>query len=128
MNHTKKVKVLHVVGAMNRAGTETMLMNIYRHIDHDRFQFDFVSYDEEAADYDEEIEKLNGTIIKLSKTSSMKQLYAAMKKHGPYDAVHAHTLFHAGIAMLAAFLAGVNVRISHAHTTLDKSDSFIRML
>ena len=127
MKPSKKVKVLHVVGAMNRAGTETMLMNFYRHMDHDKFQFDFVSYDKGIADYDEEIESLNGTIIKLTKTSSIKQLFAAIKKYGPYDVVHAHTLFHSGIVNLAAFLAGVKIRITHAHTTTDKS-SFSRKI
>lgn len=28
----KKLKVLHVVGAMNMGGTETMLMNVFRSI------------------------------------------------------------------------------------------------
>lgn len=128
MNHSKKVKVLHVVGAMNRAGTETMLMNIYREIDRETFQFDFVSYDKENAHYDEEIKSLNGKVIKLTKTSSIKQIYDTIKKHGPYDAVHAHTLFHCGIVILAAFLAGTKIRIAHAHTTADKNDSYLRKM
>lgn len=126
MKHKKKVKILHVVGAMNRGGTETMLMNIYRNIDHEKLQFDFISYDKGEAAYDSEIESLNGKIIKLTKTNSMKQIFHAIKKHGPYDVVHAHTLFHCGIVNFAAFLAGVKIRIAHAHTTVDRSDSFLR--
>jgi|SRR5690625_3604329 len=122
----KKVKVLHVVGAMNRAGTETMLMNIYRNIDHSAYHFDFVSYDQDVAHYDQEIEKLNGRIIRLTRTNSIKQLYDAIKKYGPYDVVHAHTLFHCGIVSFAAFLAAVDIRIAHAHTTADKSNRFLR--
>src|SRR5690625_3336358 len=79
------------------------------------------------ADYDAEIESLNGTIIKITNTSSLKHLCAAIKKYGPYDVVHAHTLFHSGIVNLAAFLAGVKIRITHAHTTTDKS-SFSRKI
>ena len=33
-------RVLHVVGAMDRAGTETMIMNLYRSFDRERYQFD----------------------------------------------------------------------------------------
>lgn len=126
MGNPKPIKVLQVVGAMNRAGTETMLMNIYRNIDQKKVQFDFISYSRQDADYDEEIKVLGGRIIKLSKTQSIKEVYKAIKKYGPYDVVHAHTLFHCGIATAAAFLAGVKVRISHAHTTLDNSDHFIK--
>lgn len=121
------VRILHIVGAMNRAGTETMLMNIYRNLDRNKVQFDFVSY-KEAAHYDDEIRQMGGKIIKLCKTQSLKELYHAIKEHGPYRAVHSHTLFHCGIVNAAAKLAGVKVRISHAHTTLDKSDTFIRKL
>lgn len=128
MKHNKKVKVLHVVGAMNRAGTETMLMNIYRKMDLEIFHFDFVSYDEKKAHYDEEIKSFNGKVIRLTRTNSVKQLYDTIKKYGPYDVVHAHTMFHCGIVMLAAFLAGVKIRIAHAHTTADKNDSYLRKM
>lgn len=126
MNNQKLLRVLHVVGAMNRAGTETMLMNVYRNIDRNKVQFDFISYSKQDADYDEEIISLGGKVIKLSKSQSVKEIYDVIKKYGPYDVVHSHTLFHCGIATLAAKLAGVKVRISHAHTTLDRSDSIIR--
>ncbi|MBM7618274.1 glycosyltransferase EpsF [Bacillus tianshenii] len=52
----------------------------------------------------------------------------AIKEYGPYDVVHSHTLFHCGMANLAAKLAGVKIRIAHAHTTLDKNDTFLRKL
>ncbi len=113
------IRILHVVGAMNRAGTETMLMNIYRNIDRGKIQFDFISYSQQEAHYDKEIQMLGGKVIRLSKTPSIKKLYDVIKQNGPYDAVHAHTLFHCGIAVISAVLAGVKIRISHAHTTLD---------
>ncbi len=36
MKSPEKMKVLQIVGAMNRAGTETMLMNLYRNIDSEK--------------------------------------------------------------------------------------------
>ncbi|MEC5424031.1 glycosyltransferase family 1 protein [Virgibacillus sp. C22-A2] len=128
MKNRKPIRILQVVGAMNRAGTETMLMNIYRNINHRKIQFDFISYNNKEADYDHEIERLGGKIIKLRKTTSIRELYRAIKIHGPYHAVHAHTLFHCGIATIAALIAGVNIRISHAHTTSDTSDSVARKM
>ncbi|MFA1820239.1 glycosyltransferase family 1 protein [Virgibacillus oceani] len=128
MGNAKPFKVLHIVGAMNAGGTETMLMNIYRKIDRDQIQFDFVSYSSEEAHYDQEIRRFGGKIIKLSKTNSVKALYDVMKKYGTYDVVHSHTLFHSGISNVAAFLAGVKVRISHAHTTRDDSSTLFRKM
>ncbi|WP_064091687.1 glycosyltransferase family 1 protein [Rossellomorea aquimaris] len=128
MTSIQPKRILHVVGAMNRAGTETMLMNLYRNINHKEIQFDFISYNQEEAHYDEEIKSLGGRIIKLSNTQSVKELYLAIKKFGPYQAVHAHTLFHCGIATFAAWLAGVKIRVSHAHTTYDKSEKLIRKI
>jgi len=120
----KKLKVLHVTGAMNRAGTETMLMNIYRSTNREQIQFDFISYGDEDAEYDEEIQRMNGRVIKLKSKSSILELYQAMKKFGPYDAVHSHTLFHCGISNFSAFLAGIQVRVAHAHTTSDEDNTF----
>ncbi|MEH7388535.1 glycosyltransferase family 1 protein [Bacillus sp. JJ1521] len=121
-------RILHIVGAMNRAGTETMLMNIYRNIDREKVQFDFISFSRKNAHYDEEIKSLGGRVIKLSNTQSIKDLLRVIKEYGPYEAVHSHTLFHCGIANLAAKLAGIKIRVAHAHTTLDNSDSVIRKL
>ncbi|NQD52015.1 glycosyltransferase family 1 protein, partial [Bacillus altitudinis] len=47
-------RVLHVVGGMNRGGAETMIMNIYRAIDRNVLQFDFITHREDVCDYDEE--------------------------------------------------------------------------
>ncbi len=37
------VRVLHIVSLMNRGGLETFIMNIYRKIDRNKVQFDFLS-------------------------------------------------------------------------------------
>ena len=36
------IRILQVLGVMNRGGAETMIMNIYRKIDRSKIQFDFV--------------------------------------------------------------------------------------
>ena len=45
------IRVLQVVTYMGRGGLETMLMNYYRHIDHSKVQFDFLTHREFEADY-----------------------------------------------------------------------------
>ncbi|MCP3761403.1 glycosyltransferase family 1 protein [Domibacillus sp. A3M-37] len=134
MERNEPLRILHVVGGMDKAGTETMLMNLYRNIDRGRVQFDFVSYYKEDAYYDKEIIELGGKVIKISPPQeigikkSIQELRWVIKKYGPYKAVHAHTLFNCGISVLAARLEGVKIRISHAHTTLDGSSNIIKKI
>ena len=126
-----KKKILHVTGAMNIGGTETMLVNLYRKINKD-IQFDFISYSEKEAYYDKEIIKLGGKIIRLKPPNevgfigAIKDIKRVIKENGPYDVVHTHMMFNCGLAMIAAYLARVKVRVSHAHTTADEGIGFIR--
>ena len=39
----KPIRVLHILETLDRAGIETFLMNIYRSIDRDKAQFDFLT-------------------------------------------------------------------------------------
>lgn len=127
-------KILHVVGGMYKAGTETMLMNIYRKIDRNKVQFDFLYFTDEDTYYDDEILNLGGKIIRANSIkstgifNSIKEVKDIILNNGPYKAIHAHTLFNCGIVMAAAKKAGVDIRISHAHTTADDESSLIRKI
>lgn len=52
------IRVLHVIGIMNRGGAEAMIMNLYRNIDRNKIQFDFVENTFEKAAFDDEIKSL----------------------------------------------------------------------
>ncbi|AOZ89235.1 glycosyl transferase [Bacillus xiamenensis] len=116
-------RVLHVVGGMNRGGAETMIMNIYRALDRNVLQFDFITHRKDDCDYDEEIRQLGGRIFYVpsigasSPLAFVNTLTKTIKQTGPYQAVHAHTDFQTGFSALAAKLAGVKVRICHSHNT-----------
>lgn len=49
------IRVLQVIGIMNRGGAETMIMNLYRRIDRCKVQFDFVENSLSLRQFDEEI-------------------------------------------------------------------------
>lgn len=117
-------RVLQVIGGMNRAGAETMLMNIYRTIDHTQIQFDFVVYREERQDYEAEIETLGGRIFRITTKNPFKMMMNIRKilnAEGPYIAIHAHTLLNIAFAMLAALGTNV-VRVAHSHSTRSSVD------
>ena len=54
----KPIRILHVVGGMNRGGVETWLMHVLRLIDRDRFRMDFLVHTELPCAYDDEIRSL----------------------------------------------------------------------
>ena len=124
--------ILHIVGGMDVGGTETMLMNLYRKINNE-VGFHFISYCEKDAYYDDEIRRLGGKVIKLQSPDKVGQIQSIINlyrllKSEKYDIVHAHTLFNCGSVMLAAKLAGVKIRISHAHTNLELGASRIKKI
>ncbi len=119
----KKIKVAEFVGSMNCGGTETMLMNIFRNIDREKYEIHFIETVSEKCWYDDEIIKLGGKIIKLStkKSNMLAYIRSLIKlfRTNKYDVVHSHTYLHSGIIMYAAKKAGVKIRISHSHSNMD---------
>lgn len=116
----KPIRILHIVGKMDRAGAETMLMNLYRHIDRTQIQFDFVTFTKDKGDYDDEIQALGGKIIPLSASNSIQRMFelnSFLKRHSEYKIVHSHVLLNNAFHLLAAKQAGVKHRISHSHNT-----------
>lgn len=121
------IRVLQVVTYMGRGGLETMLMNYYRHIDHSKVQFDFLTHREFDGDYDKEIMELGGNIYHLSNlnplsTSYKKLLNDFFKNHSEYKIVHSHLDCMAGIPLKYAKLNNVPVRIAHAHNSNQTKD------
>ncbi len=125
-------RIVHVVGLMNRAGAETMIMNLYRKLDRKEYQFDFIYFTEEECDYDNEIIELGGRIFRISEKNSRNPIirtffvYKLIKRESPFYAIQCHQLFSNSFHLVAAFFAGVKMRIAHSHNTSDvNSESFL---
>jgi glycosyltransferase EpsF len=119
------IHVLHIVGRMDRAGAETMLMNLYREIDRTRFQFDFAYFTTDRCDYDDEIEALGGRVYHLRGKNSVTRFLAllVLLRKRSWDIVHSHTLFSSALHLTAARLAGVPQRVAHSHNTHDSNSA-----
>lgn len=120
-------RVLHVVTYMGRGGLETMIMNYYRHMDREQIQFDFLVHRMERADYDDEIEGLGGKIYRLPQLNPVSPSYHRALKdffagHPEYRIVHSHLDCMSAIPLRAAKMAGVPVRIAHAHSSNQDRD------
>lgn len=121
----EKIKILQYTGAMNRGGAETLLMNIYRNIDRNKFEFHFITHSDSKSDYDDEIIRLGGKILYLEKpsihkiTKFSKEFKQIINIHGPYSAIHTHMQLFNGIVLNEAKKNGIKIRISHAHLNGD---------
>ena len=121
MEH-EPIRILHVIGIMNRGGAETMIMNLYRNIDRNKVQFDFVENSSEPAAFDEEILSLGGKIYRCPHYNG-KNHFAYVKwwntffqKHpGEYPIVHGHLGSTAAIYLSVAKKHGAYT-IAHSHS------------
>lgn len=119
---TEPIRVLHVFGKLNRAGAETMIMNLYRNINRSKIQFDFIVHTEEKCDYDEEIRYLGGKIHRVPRYLGKNHLtYKKVwnkffKAHPEYKIIHGHVRSTASIYLKIAKRYGL-ATIAHSHNT-----------
>lgn len=119
------VRVLQEDVIMGAGGIEAFLMNVYRHIDREQLQFDFMVHREEEGCYEEEILNLGGTIYRTPKFNpfNMKAyrngIKDVIKSHPEYKVIHCHTELNLWPLRYAHQL-GVPVRIAHRHNAKTK--------
>ena len=117
------IRILQVVPAMNTGGMETFIMNLYRAMDREKVQFDFLYHYDMPCFYDEEILRLGGQITKLTVRQDnnlpkyLHQLNEFFARHTEYRVIHGH---YSGFGMFynaAAKKNGITVRAGHSHNT-----------
>lgn len=116
-------RVLQIMGGLNRGGIETFVMNIYRSIDRNEIQFDFLLTQVSGGDYEEEAKSLGANIYHLPARnrgyiSYRRSLDSFFHGHNNYIAVHEHVSSLTSIEPLFyAKKYGIPVRILHAHSS-----------
>lgn len=118
---SEKVNVLHVFSTLNKGGAESRMMDIYRKLDRNSIQFDFIvtSPNPKQHYFYKEIKELGGEIYEIVswRKTGFKGLFMQWRKilkSKNYSAVHAHTSVEEGIGLFFAWLNNVPVRIAHA--------------
>lgn len=113
----KKVLFIHG-GILQKAGTETYMMSVFRNIDPLKYTIDFVVFGENQGAYDQEVLDKNSKIFRIptsiAKTGKLKTIKNQIKDQN-YDIVHAH--MNALNAPILNFFKklGIPVLISHSH-------------
>ena len=116
------VRVLQVFNKMNRGGAETAIMNLYRVIDRDLIQFDFLVHDQSHGDYDEEITELGGRIFVAPKFRVFNLhkykvfLNTFFKRHPELRVIHGHQ-YNTASVYLSVAKNNKRFTIAHSHNT-----------
>ena len=106
-------------------GVGFCMMNYFRHLDHAKFQIDFLVQDELPPELVKEITAAGGAIKMLPGIKNVpKHVYAVYRilKDGKYDAVHSNVNTLSVFPLFAAWLARTPIRISHAHSASNPKD------
>lgn len=116
-------RVLQIVAGLNRGGLESFVMNMYRVIDKNLLQFDFLVL-QESGDFDNEIKELGGRIFRLPPRNKgyfayINALDSFFKENASqYIACHQHVSSLTSIeALKFAYKYGIPVRVIHSHNS-----------
>ncbi|MDX9917724.1 MAG: glycosyltransferase family 1 protein [Gudongella sp.] len=127
------IRVLHVLGRLDRGGAETFVMNIYRKIDRSKIQFDFIKHTKDKCDYDDEIIDLGGRIFSLPRYNVKNHFQYKRKwkdffrEHPEISAVHGHMRSTASIYLDIARVNEI-VTIAHSHSTASRGSLVERLI
>lgn len=119
--HNKPIRVLEVCQRMEAAGVQSFLMNMYRNIDKEKVQMDFLVHYKEHQFFDNEIERMGGKIYRLSVRENYNlikywfDLRKLFREHPEYHIIHGHMDTLGVVYLKCAKKMGVPIRIAHAH-------------
>lgn len=118
----EQIRVLQVIGGLNRGGAETMIMNLYRAIDKSSVQFDFVIHRGNENAYCDEVRNLGGKIYVFPEPSAKNLIYYRkcwknfLEEHPEYKILHSHVRSYAILFLGIAKKLGLTT-IVHSHST-----------
>ena len=116
------IRILHVLGTTNLGGAESRIMDLYRHIDRNRVQFDFVVHTDKEGFFDKEIIELGGRIFRVPRFRIYN--YFIYRKafrdffffFYEFRMVQGHITSSASIYLPIAKKAGISTTIAHARS------------
>lgn len=118
----EKIRILHMIGSLGIGGSQSFIMSVYRKIDRNRIQFDFIVDTSNNNYYAKEIQSMGGEIYYFPKFNgknyfNIKGFWETFfEKHREYRILHSHVRSYASIYLPIAKSFGVKT-IIHSHNT-----------
>ena len=117
------IRVLQIVDSMDMGGIQAFIMNVYREINKQEIQFDFLVMRQHHQIFEDEIVSSGGKIFKIAsrRDSILKnviQIKNFFTTHPEYKIIHYHTsALHYITPLTIAKCTNVPIRIVHSHST-----------
>jgi glycosyltransferase involved in cell wall biosynthesis len=118
----KPIRILQMINSLHFGGSQSFVMNVYRNIDRNKIQFDFVVIPEEKKDLYEEVKNLGARIFVCPKYRIINHFeYVAwwnkfFQTHPEYEIIHGHVRSTSAIYLSIAKKHGLKT-IAHSHST-----------
>lgn len=115
------IRVLNILPEKNYKEAEIFVMNIYRNINRENVQFDFLFQSHEKSIFIDEIKSLGGNVFKIDNLKEVgahkyrKIAREFFENHTEYKIVHCYLDGFSGVILSEAKKAGVKVRIAHMY-------------
>ena len=117
----EKIKVLHVVVDMGHGGYENYLMNVFRHIDRNKYEFNFLVFKGRECYFEKEIISLGGKVFHCTYSDDFKYHKARKQlkeiiENNHFDILHCHAHYYSHL-FLKMFSKKIKTVILHSHNS-----------
>ena len=120
-------RILQISASLQIGGAEKVVRDIGFYADPKEYEIHYIVFTDAIGEYEQELTEHGCMIYHWPSPSESYPAYFRalldLMRTNRYYAVHAHTMFSIGWAMLAARLCGVPVRVAHAHSALNNGKS-----
>ena len=122
IQHEQPIRILCVMSTLDRGGAESMCMNLYRHIDRTKVQFDFVKHTSQKGAFEEEIISLGGQVYEAPRLKTFNYLEYRrwwinhLESHPEHYIIHGH-FFSISAVYFQIVKSKDRVTVGHIHAS-----------
>lgn len=114
-----KIGIAHIAGGLTTGGVEAVIYNYFLHMPRDKYQLIYISYDKPDEKVKRKFENLGFIVFEVEKkknnfVKSCWQVFQIFRKYN-VKIVHSHMTLMSFVTSYIGRLAGIKIRIAHAH-------------
>ena len=119
---SNQIRILHMIGSLEYGGSQAMIINLYKAIDRDKIQFDFIMDKPQNDALLSVVKQLGARVYTLpyfkgNNYTEVKNAWDSfLKEHTEYKILHSHIRSYASIYLPIAKKYGLKT-IIHSHST-----------
>ena len=128
----KKNKILIIAAKLSIGGAEKVARDIAFYADGEKYELHYLVFGDAVGAYELQLKEHGHPVFHMAEPFENYPRFLGdmwkMLKSNRYDVVHAHNMFNCGLTMMMARLAGVPVRVAHAHSALADGGSLVKKI